>query len=74
MAHDLIDFPVLLPTDKFFVFVGELDLNADLILGSLYKRDLLDYYHCGLDGIVGTIDGESQFVESDISTGVGADV
>lgn len=74
LAHDLVDFPVLLPTNELLVLVGELDLNADLILGSLDKRDLLNYHHSGLNGIVGTIDGESQFVESDISTGVGANV
>lgn len=74
LAHDLVDLPVLLSTNKLFVFVGKLYLDPDLILGSLDERDLLNDHHCSFDGVVGTIDGERQLIETDIGAGIGADI
>ena len=38
--HDLVDFAVLLSTDKLAVLVGELDLEADLVVEGLLRRIL----------------------------------
>ena len=56
MSHDLVDLPVLLPTHKLLVLVGQLDLDAHLILGTADKWDLMNYDHGVFDSVVRTID------------------
>ena len=74
LAHDLIDLAVLLATDKLFVLVGELDLDPHLILTAHDEGNLVDYGHGGLDGVVGSVDGESQVIETHFRLRVSTDV
>ena len=41
--HDLVDLAILLPTDKFAMLVGQLDLEADLMMKGLrVQSDVMD--------------------------------
>ena len=74
LSHDLVDFAVFLAAHEFFMFVGKLNFDADLVLSTLHKGDLMYDHHCGFDGIVGSINGKCQLLEPDFCTRVGTDV
>lgn len=74
LTHDLVNFAVLLSTDKLLVLIGQLDLDSHLIGHALDKGDLVDDHHRCLNGVVGTIDGKCQLVETDIGSRIGANV
>ena len=74
LAHDFIDLAILLPTDKFFVFIGKFDLNANLILCPFDKRDLSYHHHSSFNSIIGAVDGKRELFKANISPRVGADV
>ena len=74
LAHDLVDFAVLLATDKLFVFVGQFNFDAHLILASRDEWNLIDNSHGSLDSVIGSIDRECQVVEADLCLGIGTDV
>lgn len=40
LSHNLVDLAVLLATDKFFVLIGELNLDTNLVLGLRNKLHL----------------------------------
>ena len=74
LSHDLVDFAVFLAAHKFFMFVGKLDFDADLVLSTLHKGDLVYDHHGGFDSIVGSVDGKCQLLEPDFCTRVGTDI
>jgi hypothetical protein len=74
LAHDLVDLPILLPTDKLLVLVGKLNLDANLVIISIDKRYLVDHHHRCFDGIIRAVDSKSEFVKTDICARVYADI
>ena len=74
LTHDLVDFPILLTTDKLLVLVRQLNLDTYLILSTLDEWYLVDDHHGGFDSIVGAIDGKCQLFEAYFRTGVGTNI
>lgn len=63
LAHDFINLAILLSTDELLVFVGELDLDPDLILCMLDPLDLRNDPERRFDGIIRSGNAESHLVE-----------
>ena len=74
LPHDLIDLAVLLATDKFLVFICKLNLDAYLVLRPLDKGYLVNDHHGSFDSVVGTVDGESELIEANLSRGIETNV
>ena len=74
LAHDLVDFAVLLSTDKFLMLVCKLNLDTYLVLSPLDERYLVDDHHGSFDSIVGTVYRESELVEANLSRRIEANV
>ena len=58
LAHDLVDFAILLTTDEFLMLISQLDLHSHLVWCSFDKRNLIDHHHGGFDGIIGSVNSE----------------
>ena len=63
LTHNLIDLPILLSADEFFMFVGKFDLDSNMALCMFDKRYLLNDHHGSFNGVVGPIDGEGKLFE-----------
>lgn len=74
VAHDLVDLAVLLTTNKLFVLVGKLELDAHTVLGLLDKRNSFNHHHGSLYGVIGSIDVEVELLKADLGSGIDADI
>ena len=74
LSHDLVDLAIFLTTDELLMLICKLNFDTDLVLGSFDEWYLMDDHHCGFDSIVGTIDGENEFIKANLSCRIKADV
>ena len=74
LPHDLVDLAILLSTDKFLVLIGKLNLDTYLVLSPLDERYLVNDHHGSFNSVVGTVDGESELVEANLSCRIEANV
>ena len=74
LSHDLVDFAILLATDKFLMLVGKFNLDTDLILSSFDEWYLVNDHHGRLDRVVRSIDIECEFLEANVGTRIRTDI
>ena len=74
VAHDLVDLAVLLAAHKFLVFIGELDLDTNLVLDCSHELDFRQNLESLLDGFIRPSKRKGNLVEGDIGIGVGANI
>jgi hypothetical protein len=74
LSHYFVDFTVLLATDKFFMLVGKLDLDTNLILRLRSKLHLRDNLKSRFNCIIRASNSEVKLVEAEIGIRVSADI
>lgn len=74
LAHDFVDFTILLSTHKLFVFVRQLNFDLEMRLSFLHEREGVDDVKCCLHRVIGTIDVESEILKIDLCTRADTDI